>query len=168
LEAQLRYDGGRLVNNLGSASAAARDYGRYYGLDQANANPVPASETDEAEELTFRGAIPTSYGMDFVELLLDPSVHGQALAIRVQGEGAVVRFHVQVWKLVPDPTGIKPRAVAAAPESALQTDDGAYVYVIPNVDTTAYDRLALIITRLDSDETIDPVGNYQVMLADTG
>jgi hypothetical protein len=36
--------------------------------------------------------------------------------------------------------------------------------VIPNADTTAYDRLALIITRLDADETDDAVGSYQVTL----
>jgi hypothetical protein len=164
LEAQLRYDGSRLIDNLRTARAAAGDYGGYYGLDQANANPAPAAETDETEELAFRGAIPASYGMDFVELLLDPRVQGQPLVIRVQAEGTVARFQVQVWKLGPDPAGIKPRAAVAAPESASQADDGAQVYVIPNLDTTAYDRLALIITRLDADEMDDAIGSYQVTL----
>jgi len=165
LEAQLRYDGSRLVDNLGSATAGAGDYGGVYGLNQASANPQSAADT--AGDLTFSGAIPASYGMDFVELLLDPRVHGQPLVIWVQGEGAVARFNVQVWKLGPDLAGIKPRAVEVAPESAPQAEDGAQVYAIPNVDTTAYDRLALIITRLDSDETIDPVGNYQIKLEGT-
>lgn len=39
---------------------------------------------------------------------------------------------------------------------------------IPQVDTTAYDRLALIVTRLDSDETTDPLGSYSITLDSQG
>jgi hypothetical protein len=45
--------------------------------------------------------------------------------------------------------------------------DGAYEYVVPNVDTTVYDRLALIVTRLDADETADPVGTYNVVIRES-
>jgi hypothetical protein len=34
----------------------------------------------------------------------------------------------------------------------------------PLVDRQKYGRLALIITRLDAEETADPVGAYQLML----
>jgi hypothetical protein len=43
-----------------------------------------------------------------------------------------------------------------------QTTDGAQVYTIPSLDTETYDRLALIITRLDSGETADPQGTYHI------
>ena len=64
----------------------------------------------------------------------------------------------------------KPLAVTPRPEIARQTTDGggAHVYTIPSLDTTAYDRLALIITRLDPDETLDPVGAYTVTLDSEG
>jgi len=45
--------------------------------------------------------------------------------------------------------------------------DAAHVYAIPSLDTTAYDRLPLIITRLDSEEMADPVGGYRVTLETT-
>ena len=53
------------------------------------------------------------------------------------------------------------------PETVPQDHGAAHVYVIPRVDTTTYDRLALIITRLDSDETSDPAGNYTITLSST-
>ena len=45
-----------------------------------------------------------------------------------------------------------------------QAGGGAHVYTIPQLDTSAYDRLGLIITRLDADETGDPVGSYRITL----
>ena len=41
---------------------------------------------------------------------------------------------------------------------------GLRAYTIPNVETSAYDRLALIITRLDLDESTDPVGAYKITI----
>jgi hypothetical protein len=63
---------------------------------------------------------------------------------------------------------MKPRAVAAQPEIVPQTPGGPYVYVVPQVDTATFDRLALIITRLDPDETADPEGVYVISLNSTG
>jgi hypothetical protein len=45
-----------------------------------------------------------------------------------------------------------------------QNGDDLYEYVIPEVDVLASNRLALIITRLDPDETRDPVGEYWLTL----
>jgi hypothetical protein len=108
----------------------------------------------------YRGAIPSSYGMDFVELALGRPAHGKPLRIRFEGESAVSRFSVQVWKLR---SGLRaPRAITLKPETVAREPDGGQVYVIPSVDTMAYDRLALIITRLDPDETDDPIGGYTI------
>jgi hypothetical protein len=38
------------------------------------------------------------------------------------------------------------------------------VYTNPQLDTTTYDQLALIITRLDANETADPGGGYSITL----
>ncbi len=59
---------------------------------------------------------------------------------------------------------VKPRAITLQPETVPQNRDGAHVYVIPGVDVSAYDRLALIITRLDPDEAIDS-GAYFIVLS---
>lgn len=100
--------------------------------------------------------------MDFVEVSLYPVVHNQPVVVTFQGEGAVAQFNVQIWKV--GPGGRKPRAVTPHPETIPQNRGGAHVYVIPHVDRTTYDRLALIITRLDPHETTDPAGNYNITL----
>lgn len=104
--------------------------------------------------------------MDSIEVHLDPVVQGQRLTIRSQGETEVARFSVQVWQLAPGPW--KPRAVTEQPAVMAQTADGAQVYTIPSLDTGSYDRLALIITRLDPHETTDPIGDYHLSLEAAG
>lgn len=113
-------------------------------------------------QLTYDGAIPASYGTDLIEVRLDPGVQDQSLIARFQGEGSVARFNVQIWKL--GRGRIKPRAVTPQPEFIPRDQDGVHTYVIPQVDTMAYNRLAFIITRLDPDETADPVGEYALLL----
>ena len=50
------------------------------------------------------------------------------------------------------------------PEVVGQGQNGEFVYHIPAADTPAYYRLALIITRLDGDESVDPVGAYHITI----
>ena len=101
--------------------------------------------------------------MDFVDVVLDPAADGQPLTIEFYpAPGAGAQFNVQVWNL--GPGGSKPRAVTPQPESVPQNRGSAHVYVIPHLDRTTTNRLALIITRLDPDETTDPAGNYRITL----
>jgi hypothetical protein len=109
------------------------------------------------------------------QILLEPEQH-QALTQIAQNEGRslsdLVREIVDQAHATPASRGCiglgKPdRAVAAAREVVPQREDGAHVYVIPSVDTTAYDRSALIITHLDSEEMADPVGSYRVKVEAT-
>jgi hypothetical protein len=148
LEAQLIFDGLQLKE----PSHGAND-GAYYGLDTASTNSVPLPDPGD-EPLTYHSTIPSSYGMDFIEIRLDPAVQGQSLMVEFQAEGKIARFNVQLWQL--SPGEIKPRAITLQPETLTQSA----VYQLPST----VDRLALVITRLDADETADPVGAYQVTL----
>ncbi len=153
----------RLEDGRCAAADLAACGGHYYDPKGVYVDPpLEAELAYDGSALNYSGAIPASYGMDFVEVSLDPALQGQPLTVRFQREGEVARFNIQIWKLAPGET--KPRSFTAGPEIVPQTGDGAHVYVIPQVDTTVYDRLALIITRPDSDETADPVGDYSVML----
>ena len=40
--------------------------------------------------------------------------------------------------------------------------------VIPKLDTTQCDRLALIVVRLDPEESMDPVGAYRLIVGSGG
>ena len=137
-------------------------------LDPGNAYIDPwleAELTYSGAELTYDGAIPTSYGMDLIEVNLDSALHGQPLRINFQiAEPA--RFEVQIWKL--GPGGEKPRAVTAQPEAFQTVRGDTQVYVISKLEMAAYDRLALIITRLDAHEAMDGVGAYHLLVESTG
>jgi hypothetical protein len=112
--------------------------------------------------------IPSSYGMDFVDVVLDPTAGGQALTIEFYGApGADAQFNVQLWKLGASGDGARQHLATpiAAPEVLTQLDaDGHLFYVIPAIDTAEYNRLGLIITRLDSNESSDPTGQYTIAL----
>ena len=129
----------------------------------------PALEAELAytgTSLTYDGSIPSSYGMDFLEVRLDPSVQGQALTLYFQGQGSQARFNVQIWML--GPGYAEPRAVTSRPETLPQNPHGSYSHFVPQVDTTAANRLALIVTRLDPHETADPLGSYTITAKPAG
>jgi hypothetical protein len=156
LEAQLDYDGIGLTERGFTRTSSGMEPA---GLSGSN---TVRGEPDAVGALAYGGAIPASYGMDFIEVYLDPALYGQPLTVRFQGAGAVARFNVQVWKLAPGPW--KPGAVIEQPAVMARTAGGAQVYTIPSLDTETYDRLVLIITRVDANEATDPNGNYRVVL----
>ncbi len=154
----------RLANGRCALADATECQGLYFDPQGAYAKPPLEEETRyDGRAVEVEGAIPASYGMDFLEVALGRGAHDGALTISVQGEGAGARFDVQIWKLGPGYAG--PRAITPQPETAAVDGSGAHRFVIPQVDTLAYNRVALIITRLDADEATDPVGGYHVTLA---
>jgi hypothetical protein len=104
--------------------------------------------------------------VDYLEVRLARNVHNRPLMIRLRRENRLSRFHVQVWKVGPGLSGL--RAVDLQPRLAWQEPDGTYVYGIPRVQTLEYDRVVLIITRLDTYPTGDASGNYRVTVESTG
>jgi hypothetical protein len=162
----------RLKNGRCIAEDPAECDRAYYDPDNTYVGPSLEAELNyDGSLLTYDGSIATSFGMDFVEVSLNPVVHDRPLVVTFQGEGAVfqgegsvAQFSVQIWKLR---RGARPHAVTPHPEIIPQDHGEARVYVIPYLDTTTYDRLALIITRLDPDETSDPAANYSITLDST-
>jgi hypothetical protein len=129
--------------------------------------PRPEAERDfDGSQLTFSGSIPSSYGMDFIEVNLNDVSSGRALSVEFEGSGDVARFNVQVWGLRLGEARL--RAVTPKPDIVPQNGDGVHVYVVQGPDAMAYDCLALIITRLDPDETMDPTGSYTITLGYQG
>jgi len=156
----------RMENGRCTASDPAGCDGLYFDPDNGYMDPPLETKLYYAgSRLTYSGVVPTSYGIDFVEVSLYPVVHNQPVVVTFQGEGMIAQFNVQIWQLASG--GAKPRAVTPYPETVPQNRDDAHAYVIPHLDTTTYNRLAIIITRLDADETTDPAGNYHITLEST-
>ncbi len=108
--------------------------------------------------------------MDVVEVVLHDKTDGQPLTVEFHGvPGSEAEFDVHLWKLMDDGTGTtwQPSLTAVSPAETLtrRATDGNLFYTIPEIDTTAFNRLGLIITRLDSREDADPVGAYTILLS---
>ena len=54
--------------------------------------------------------------------------------------------------------------VAKPEQLAGASADGHLLFTIPEIDTSVTNRLGLLITRLDSEEGSDPVGEYTIVL----
>ena len=166
----LRLVGGRCI-----APGVPIDCGFYDPNELYYAPPV-SKLTYRGQELKFGAAeqpypagIRSSYGMDFVEVVLDEKASGQPLILRFKGDSeGGAEFSVQLWKLIDDGRGTswQPSVTAFSPAETLiqKTADGRLLYTIPKIDTGVYNRLGLIITRLDSQEDLDAGATYTLEL----
>ena len=130
----------------------------------------PQTIQHRGSEYSHSSVIHSSYGMDFIDVVLDPLTDGQPLVIELEGAAnGRAAFSVQVWRLVDAELGSRPRPV---PEQADGPDvvgtvgpDGRLVYTIPSIDVTQFSRIGLIIVRVDTNEGFDPVGAYAIRLS---
>jgi hypothetical protein len=151
----------RLGNGRCEVAEVSGCDGFYYDPNARYVDPPLAAELDfDGAELTYNGAIPSSYGMDFVEVRLDPKSRQNPIKVQIESKSAVDRFAVQVWQLGYG----NPRLLALTPQPVIvpQNRDGAYVYRVSAVETQTYAWLGLIITRLDAGEALDPLGEYSI------
>jgi hypothetical protein len=106
------------------------------------ATPITYAEADQP----FPAGIRSSFGIDFVDVILDPAADGQPLTLEFYpAPGTDAEFNVQLWRLVDAGGDARPQRVptqAMAPEVLTRTNsDGHLSYVIPAIDTSAYNRL---------------------------
>ncbi|MFN2286375.1 MAG: hypothetical protein ACK2UQ_18305 [Anaerolineae bacterium] len=129
----------------------------YAGVPFAYTGASLSSHTSEQSRVA---GIPSSFGMDFVEIDLAEVVDGKPLTLEIYGEpGAAAEFHVQVWEL--EVNGWRSIAIHE-PVTLIANAQGHYLYTSPALDTGITRRLAVILTRVDAKEHIDPVGAYTV------
>ncbi len=116
----------------------------------------------------YPAGIPSSFGIDLVDIALDPSLDGQPLVIELRGAaGAESSFALQVLYLMDLKDGSRPRPVAAeaGPPDRTGANPGGYTsLVIAQIDMAEYNTLGLVITRIDAEERSDPSGSYVVTL----
>jgi hypothetical protein len=159
----LRLDGGR-CKELGSPTGCG-----FYDPHDLYHDPPIDTIAYAGTDLQYRDGIKSSFGMDFVDVELGPSADAQPLSIQFQGApGSQAAFNVQLWKLMDSGAGTKPRRVTGPSNDtemfARTNVDGQLIYEIPAIDLRAYNRLGLIITRLDAEEGVDPNGEYTIVL----
>jgi hypothetical protein len=113
--------------------------------------------------------IPSSFGIDFVEVTLDHSLDGQQLTLAFSVPlGSPARFRVQILQLKESSGDGQPHLISEGglPSGPFLADGAAeeVVFRIPALHAASFDRLALIIVRLDPFEQAYPVGAYRIVL----
>jgi hypothetical protein len=149
----------RLAGEGAAAPGSPGRWGFYDPHDVYQEPPVTAL-TYAKPNARHLGEIPSSFGVDFVEVMLAPAVDGQPVVLDVRGtSGAAATFSVQVWELKhsKEERGIRPASTHSAGPVQLDVADVA--------EGVSHDRLGLIITRVDADEHVDPVGAYTIVLS---
>ena len=163
----LRLDGGRCG---GPGNLAGCGFYDPYGLYK---DPPIETVIYSGEDRQHSGDIPSSFGMDFVHVTLGRVADGRPLRLELhQPPGAAAEFIVQVRELKNLDKSLKLQSVSTEGsgqrDAETKTATGELSYVIPAIDRTEYDRLGLIITRVDAGERLDPVGEYTVVLRPAG
>jgi hypothetical protein len=159
----LRLEDGRCEVPGGPAGCGFYDpYDLYFG-------PPVSTVTLAGADGQHAGEIPSSFGADFVDLILPPDAHGRPLTLEIEpAPGSAAAFSVQVWALKDRGDGLEPQPVptpTATPKILETTRPGDRAsYAIPAIDTAESDRLGMIITRVDTNERSDPVGAYTIFM----
>ncbi len=120
-------------------------------------------------EYAYQDGIGSSFGIDLIEVTLDRATDGHSFAVEFyRAPTSDAAFSVQLWHLTSSGGGTKPRHVSAEDTSAqiLQqsSPDNHLTFVIPAIHWAIYDRLGLIITRFDTQEALDSIGEYAIEL----
>lgn len=113
----------------------------------------------------YPAGIGSSFGMDFVEVLLDPAAESQSLELTFSTpDDSLGEFQVQLWELHDSGDAGSTRVVKASQVLTASEADGSLVHTIPMLDTNDVNRLGLVITRLDTHESQDDGGDYTIAL----
>ena len=131
--------------------------------------PATSKVTYSGVDEEHAGEIPTAFGVDFLDVVVDPAADGRPLALSLRpAPGTSAEFSVQVWELKDPGTGRRPQPVptpTAGPEVLESVKaDGELSHVIPAIDTAESNRLGVIITRVDTGERSDPFGAYTIFI----
>ena len=159
----LRLEDGRCVMPGSPAGCGFYDPHNLY-----NAPPIETVSYSGKETL-HGGEIPSSFGIDFIDVTLSDAPDGRPLTVEFhQAPGSVSQFTVEVRELkyVERGPSLRVSSTSRAVQGTLKlrSPNRKLSYVVPAVDKADYDRLGLIITRVDADEHLDPLGAYTVVL----
>lgn len=135
-------------------------------FDPNNLYPMPPVESMTVTNKPvpiLNGNVPSSYGIDFVELDIDASATGKSLTIRfAKSSASQAEFAVSVALVRSAGSTDLPTLVGATDLSF--DKNGELVLDIDRIDLNAFDRIGLVITRTDPNESLDSTGSYAIQI----
>jgi len=166
----LRLEGGRCSAPGSPDSCGFYDPNKLYSEPKISVLEYTGKEILlAADNQAYPAGIQSSFGMDFVDLQLRPEVKGQSLTIELHLDAkGRAEFDVQVLKLNKLGSGgfsSQQLVQVARPENLEQQNQaGTLSMTIPTVDLDSYNRLGVIITRVDANEDLDSHGVYTLVI----
>lgn len=152
----LRLKNGRCSGASDISSCGLYDPYHLYQTPNAESYQITADPVTKIND-----SIPSSYGIDLLELKLDPSASNRSLKVIFQNtSNPQDRFNIEAWKM--DTQGL--RSSASEPVS-IQTENGYAVMDIDRSGKKTSSIIGLVITRLDPNEDIDASGEYQIEIS---
>ena len=162
---RLKLEDGRCIAPGTPVGCGFYDPNRLYPYPPITTVALPAlADTSTVTEILLAGDISGSYGMDFIDIGLDPTLDGSSLALEFEHIAAgAAEFEVQLWLLKHEGGSGLQRIPAQI--GLGKNLDGRLVYILPEIDSDVFNRLGLIVVRLDSHEDEDPKGEYTIKLS---
>jgi hypothetical protein len=156
----LRLEGGRCQGPMQRSSCGFVDPQSLYERPAVESYSIPA---DNATQIN--GSIPSSYGIDLIELELDPALEGKTLKLNLISKGnPTLSFHMQVLKTktIRQEGETESRSVQIGEPISMDMHNGSLNVEIENLSRADFDGLGLIITRMDPYEDREPIGAYSI------
>ena len=157
----LRLEEGRCQVNMNDSGCG------FYDPNHLYSSPMAESYFAMDGITQINGSIPSSYGIDLLELELDPAAQGKSLKINLGTTSpSEEKFLVELKeiRIEHNDTWVKRFPTQAGILKSALTENGQLSLVVPDLDTQAYNGLGVIITRLDPHEDLDPFGEYTVQV----
>lgn len=158
----LRLEDGRCPTSHPSTACGFYDPHQLYSIPPAEAHLIQADSTSE-----INGAISTSYGIDLIELTVDPSAQGKNLKL-IFTDISIPKdeFNVELWKVKTLQYGSESEEYSAqrGEPTSMRTEDGSLTMEIDHLDPNEFSSLGLIITSLDDFEKTDASGKYRIQI----
>jgi hypothetical protein len=158
----LRLEDGRCSTSNDSAQCGFYDPYGLYQTPHAEDRSIQADSTTQ-----INGSISANYGIDLIELELDPSTKGKTLKLIVMDTSSPENeFNVELWKTKKFQNASEPERYSAQTDEpkSMRTEKGYLTMEIDNLNADQFSSLGLIITRTDSSQDTEASGGYLVQL----
>jgi hypothetical protein len=158
----LRLKDGRCSTSAHSNYCGFYDPQRLYQIPNAEDHLIQAGSTTQ-----INGAIAASYGIDLIELHLDPSTEGKTLKLTFKDiSDPEDEFNVELWKnkKLENTSGPEAYLAQTSEPRSRRTENGSLALEIGDISMDDFNSLALIITRMDPDENVEASGRYLIQV----
>src|SRR5215212_2626961 len=158
----LRLEDGRCPTSGSSTDCGFYDPRKLYLTPPAEHFLLQAGSTTQ-----IKGSISSSFGIDLIELKLDPSVEGKTLKLIFKNTSdSENEFNVQLWKVKTLQSESDPQSYSAqtGEPTSVRMKNGSLTIEVDKLSLSEFNDLGLIITRMDPRKNIETSGEYHIQV----